>query len=71
MEAYPRVSWIICHGAEHAVRDGLVRCPLKEWVDVARCVECHLLETLAAERDRRLECRAGVEAFQVAVGPDW
>ena len=70
MEPHPRVGWIICHGAEHAVRDGLVRCPLNDRVDVARCVECHLLETLSAERDRWLECSAGEEAFQAAVG-DW
>jgi hypothetical protein len=70
METYPRVSWIICHGAERVVRDGLVRCPLKGSAGIARCVECHLLETLAAERDRRVECGTGEEAFQVAVG-DW
>ncbi|HEX9634901.1 MAG TPA: hypothetical protein VGB34_05380 [Candidatus Limnocylindria bacterium] len=68
MEPYPRVSWIVCRGAERDVRDGVVRCPLKGNIDVAHCMECHLLETLAAERDRSLECRADEEAVQVAVG---
>jgi hypothetical protein len=53
------VSWIICLGAERAVTQGIVRCPLKGNVDLSHCLECHLLETLAAERRRDRDCEAG------------
>ena len=70
MEPHPRVSWIICHGAERVVRDGFVRCPVNGSAGIARCMECHLLETLADERNVRVECRTGDEAIQAAAG-DW
>ena len=52
----PYVAWIVCEGAPRDVSDGLVPCPYHGPTPVSVCMDCHLLETLAAERDPRLSC---------------
>ena len=61
-------AWIVCLGAERAGAGGTIQCPLRGAVDISRCLECHLLETVAAERRRDRECEAGAEAsIQAAI----
>jgi len=57
--AIDTVSWIICLGAERTAVEGIVSCPLEGDVDLSRCLDCHLLETVAAERGRDRECEVG------------
>jgi hypothetical protein len=67
MAGKPHPRWIICQGAERAVTDGRVRCPLKGRVTLAQCLGCHLLETLADERARRSGCVAGDGTNQLCI----
>jgi hypothetical protein len=49
-------AWIVCAGATRDVCRGLVDCPRWGSVDAVDCLACHLLETLANERDPRRAC---------------
>lgn len=52
-------GWIICRGAERPVVGGAIWCPLHGSVDLLRCLDCHLLETVVAERRADRECEGG------------
>ncbi len=38
------------------MQDGWVPCPIGGLAMVADCLDCHLLETVAGERDPRMSC---------------
>ena len=48
--------WIVCAGATRDVSRGGVNCPQRGNVRAADCLACHLLVTVADERDPRLGC---------------
>lgn len=60
-------GWIVCLGDERSVTQGLVACPLRGSVELAVCLDCHLLETMAAERRRDGDCQVG-EAETISAG---
>ena len=49
-------SWIVCAGQTRDVINGLVSCPLLGPVALSDCLGCHLLVTVARERDVRRAC---------------
>ena len=49
-------SWIVCAGHTRDVIDGLISCPLLGSVALSDCLGCHLLVTVAQERDVRRAC---------------
>jgi len=51
-----RSPWVVCAGVTRDVRRGLVKCPQRGNVSAGECLACHLLVTLANERDLRLAC---------------
>jgi len=51
-----RSIWIVCAGATRDVSRGLVKCPQRGIVSAQECLGCHLLVTVADERDLRLAC---------------
>lgn len=51
-----RLGWIVCQHATREVAGGLVPCPRGGHVAIGGCIDCHLLESLATERDPRLSC---------------
>ena len=48
--------WIVCAGATRDVSRGRVECPQRGIVNAKECLGCHLLVTIAHERDLRLAC---------------
>lgn len=50
------VAWIVCAGATCDVSRGRVKCPQRGTVSAMECMGCHLLVTVADERDLRLAC---------------
>jgi len=51
-----RSPWIVCGGVTRDVRRGRVKCPQRGNVSAGECLACHLLATVANERDLRLAC---------------
>lgn len=51
-----RSIWIVCAGATRDVSRGNVKCPQRGIVSAKECLSCHLLVTVARERDVRLAC---------------
>lgn len=49
-------TWIVCIGATREVNGGRVSCPRVGAVSAVDCLTCHLLVTVAAERDPRWGC---------------
>ena len=49
-------AWMVCFGATREVSGGLVSCPRAGTVSLGDSLACHLLVTIAAERDPRLAC---------------
>ena len=49
-------SWIVCFGHTRDASDDRVRCPRLGSVTIRDCLECHLLVTVARERDERRAC---------------
>ena len=49
-------AWIVCIGATREVTGGRVSCPRVGAVSAVDCLACHLLVTVAAERDPRWAC---------------
>jgi hypothetical protein len=49
-------SWIVCRGKTRDVIQGMVHCPQNGTASVDVCLGCHLLATLARERNLRLGC---------------
>jgi hypothetical protein len=58
---WARGDWIICVGAERPVVGGIVRCPLRGSVEISTCIDCRLLETVAAERRLDRACGVGTD----------
>jgi len=52
-------GWIVCAGATRAISRGRVKCPRLGAVSAMECLACHLLVTVAPERDPRLACSTG------------
>jgi hypothetical protein len=52
-------GWIVCAGATRAISRGRVKCPRWGAVSAMECLACHLLVTVAPERDPRLACSTG------------
>jgi hypothetical protein len=50
------LRWIVCAGATRDVSRGHVKCPQRGIVNAKECLGCHLLVTIAHERDLRLAC---------------
>lgn len=56
-EIYDRGSaWIVCAGATRKVSHGRVHCPRRGTVSAIECLACHLLVTVADERNPRRAC---------------
>ena len=52
--------WVACLGSVHDVRAGRVDCPLLSgFVSLRECLDCHLLLTVADERDGWTACAVG------------
>jgi hypothetical protein len=51
-----RSIWIVCAGATRDVSRGNLNCPQRGIVSAKECLSCHLLVTVAEERDLRLAC---------------
>lgn len=49
-------QWIVCAGATRYARRGRVMCPQWGIREATECLACHLLETVANERDPRVAC---------------
>lgn len=51
------IQWLVCMGSARDVRHGRLTCPLRsEEVDVSGCRSCHLLVTIAGEREPETDC---------------
>jgi hypothetical protein len=48
--------WIVCAGATRVVSGGRVKCPRWGTVSAMECMACHLLVTVADERNPRRAC---------------
>lgn len=51
-----RISWVQCQHELREMQDGWVPCPIGGLAMAADCLDCHLLETVAGERDPRVSC---------------
>ena len=52
--------WVACLGSVHVVRAGRVDCPLLSGsVSLRECLDCHLLLTVADEREGWAACAVG------------
>lgn len=52
--------WVACLGSVHDVRAGRVDCPLVSGtVGLRECLDCHLLLTVADEREGWTSCGIG------------
>ena len=49
-------SWIVCFGHTRDVSEDRVSCPRRGSVTMRDCLACHLLVTVARERDVRRAC---------------
>jgi hypothetical protein len=49
-------SWVVCAGHTRDVIDNRVTCPRLGSVSLTDCLGCHLLVTVARERDDRRAC---------------
>ena len=59
-------DWIVCLGDSREALGGMVTCPQNGRTPLAECLDCHLLETVARERDPRIACETGVHEAVVS-----
>jgi len=52
----PVTGWIVCAGATREVSRGQVNCPRDGVISAVECLACHLLVTIAHERNSRMAC---------------
>ncbi len=49
-------AWIVCCGRTLEVHEDQAHCPREGVVSLHECLDCHLLVTIARERDPRYAC---------------